>query len=385
MTGIENLRTYLPSEWVESLLSLPPEQQAAIQEIRLRANQPVTLSTPQGERFLFSTRMASLQQPNAVVCRQDMLEGCFLRFCEQSVYAHEEELRQGYIAVAGGIRVGIAGTAVLDGECVCGVRQITSLCVRLPRAHTGCAATLLPLLYAADGVQSTLIVGEPSSGKTSLLRDIATSLAARRVRVAVVDERGELSGVDGLDGCDVLRGYPKAKGILQAVRCLAPQVVVFDELGDAREQAAVAACAHAGVAVVASLHGHSPSSLAQKPMVRRLVEQRTFEQWVFLQGRHAPSLWRACYFPEVEAGEIVWYSADSGGGDWYGHGACSPPVSAGGLVACRGVLFNDLRGQTHLYSGTAGRFVADAGGWRKHSDLSAGKEDSRRLEAGVGV
>lgn len=309
------LRPYLPPAWVNALSSLPPYEQAGIQEIRLRAGEPVTLSYAAGEWFLCASRSVTLHQPDVLICRPEQLESCFLRFCEESVYAHEQELRQGFVAVRGGIRVGVAGTAVLDGERVRSVRQVTSLCIRLPRRHAGCAASLLPLVHSAGVVRSTLLIGEPSSGKTSLLRDIASSLAARRVRVAVVDERGELSGVDGLGGCDVLRGYPKAVGILQAVRCLAPQVVVFDELGDAAEIAAVSACAHAGVATVASLHGRTPLELTQKATVRELITAGVFEQWVFLQGRHAPGRWRKCVYPEVTDGEISWHFVDRGDGD----------------------------------------------------------------------
>ena len=304
------LRRYLPPEWVENLSALSVSERNAIQEIRLRANAPVMLSTPTGERFFGSSSVTTLQQPDTIICRREQLEACFLRFCEESVYAHEEELRQGYIAVPGGIRVGVAATAVSEDGRVSAVRQVTSLCVRLPRRHVGCAASLLSLVHTCDGIQSTLLVGEPSSGKTSLLRDLAATLAARGVRVAVVDERGELGGVDGLMGCDVLRGYTKSVGILQAVRCLAPQVVLFDELGDEEERNAVCACANAGVAVIASLHGNSPQALQKKPSVHRLVEQGVFGQWVFLQGRYAPGEWRECLVPEVKNGEIYWYSAD---------------------------------------------------------------------------
>ena len=318
----DSLRGYLPLDWVNALSSLSQQEQASIQEIRLRAGEPVTLSTFTGERTLCALRPSALQQPDALICRPEQLEACFLRFCEESVYAHEAELRQGFIAVRGGLRVGVAGTAVLDGDRVRSVRQVTSLCIRLPRRHVGCAASLLPLIHSAGTIRSSLLVGEPSSGKTSLLRDIASSLAARRVRVAVVDERGELGGVDGLRGCDVLRGYPKAVGVLQAVRCLAPQVVVFDELGDAAEIAAVTACAHAGVATVASLHGRTPLELMQKAAVRALINADVFEQWVFLQGRHAPGRWRACVYPEVTDGEIYWRPADRGGGDRSGTDLC---------------------------------------------------------------
>lgn len=330
MTSWDILRPYLPLAWVEALSSLPPHEQVGIQEIRLRAGEPITLSYPAGERFLCASRSSALHQPDTLICRPEQLEACFLRFCEESVYAHESELRQGFIAVRGGIRVGVAGTAVLDGDRVRSVRQVTSLCIRLPRRHAGCSASLLPLIYSAGSVRSTLLIGEPSSGKTSLLRDIASSLAARRVRVTVVDERGEIGGVDGLGGCDVLCGYPKAVGILQAVRCLAPQVVVFDELGDAAEIAAVCACAHAGVATVASLHGHAPLELEQKATVRELIAAGVFGQWVFLSGRHTPGRWRECIYPEVTDGEIFWHPADCGGGDRTGMDACATAATTGG-------------------------------------------------------
>jgi stage III sporulation protein AA len=329
MTNWDVLRPYLPQAWITALEALPPQEQAGIQELRLRAGEPVILSFASEDRILCGSRSSTLHQPDALVCRPEQLGACFLRFCEESVYAHEQELRQGFIAVRGGIRVGVAGTAVLEGERVRAVRQVTSLCIRLPRRHTDCAASLMPLICSEGSAHSTLLIGEPSSGKTSLLRDIAATLAARRVRVAVVDERGELGGVDGLGGCDVLRGYPKAVGILQAVRCLAPQVVVFDELGDAAEIAAVSACAHAGVATIASLHGRTPIELARKSAVRELIDREVFEQWVFLQGRHVPGRWRECVYPEVTDGEIYWHPADHGGGDRFGVDLFSTATATG--------------------------------------------------------
>lgn len=315
MTSFTVLREYLPASWVDGLERLPGHQQDSVQELRLRMGQPVMVSTPEGEWCLCQTGLTALRQQDVFVCTAEMLEACFWRFCQQSVYAHEDELRQGYLSVPGGIRVGVAGrTMAADGN-MAALARVTSLCVRLPRDHRGCAASLLPLVYANRSLTSSLLVGEPSSGKTSLLRDLAASLAAQRVRVTVVDERGEIAGVTGLAGCDVLAGCPKAVGIRQAVRCLAPQVVIFDELGDEEEIRAVAACAHAGVAVVASLHGRSPEELEKKPIVRHLVEERVFAHWLFLAGRQTPGTIRECLEPEVIGHDMVWRIADYLGWD----------------------------------------------------------------------
>lgn len=332
VTGIERLRPYLPPSWMEALVGLPEH----IQELRLRAEAPVTVSLPQGERFLTRDGLSFVRQPNGFFCSRKQLEDCFFAFCGRSVYAHQWELEQGYIAVEGGIRVGVAGTAVTRDGGVCSVQNITALCIRLPRRVAGCARPLLSLTLEGDTPISTVLVGPPSCGKTTLLRDLAVLLAARHRRVSVVDERGELSFGDTLCGCDVLRGYPKAVGVRQAVRCLAPDVILLDELGDGAEIQAVADCAHAGVAVVASLHGYSPWEMARQPFVRDLIFRRVFSRWVFLQGRQTPGQIRDCYIPEVTPDGVDWRTVDDRRGDGDGLVRLSSSQAACGV-------FGDLR------------------------------------------
>lgn len=308
------LKPYLPEEWLRALTKLPVNLQARIQELRLRSGQPVTVSLPAGDGYLGRSGVTELRQPGLFICEADELEQIFLRLCEESVYAHEEELRQGFLSVAGGIRVGVAGTAVPGDNGVRGVGQITALCIRLPRSRPHSAEGLLSLLTAGGGLHSALLVGEPSSGKTTLLRALAEQLAANRFRVSVVDERGEIAGIGDLTGCDVLRGYPKPEGIRQAVRCLAPQVVMFDELGDEREMAELLDCTRTGVAAIATLHGRTPQEVMCRPLVRRLAAAGVFERWIFLVGRRRPGEWRQCLEPEVRANEVAWRVVGDAGG-----------------------------------------------------------------------
>ena len=214
------------------------------------------------------------------------------------------------------------------------MRQVTALCVRLPRQVAGCARDLLPFVLPDGHPVSTLLVGPPSCGKTTLLRDLAAQLAARRYRVAVVDERGELSL--GLSGCDLLKGYPKAQGVRQAVRCLAPDCVLLDELGDGAEMEAVADGAHGGVAVIASMHGYAPDEMARQPFVQSLMRRRVFQRWVFLRGRETPGEIRACTIPEVTDYGVDWRPVADCSRDGDG-------LVYGGLSAAESDLLGDLR------------------------------------------
>lgn len=319
--------TGLPAAWQETLRRLPDTIQAAVQEIRLRAGGPVTLSTPLHEYALTPDgRVLERPSSQSLCCTAAQLNDCFQALCEYSVHTHQQELRHGYISTRGGCRVGVAGTAVIENGAIVSVRALTSLCIRVARSHNGCADELKRLLDR-DGLCGVLICGEPSSGKSSLLRDLARQLAEDGRRVAVVDERGELAGNLPLLRCDVLRGYPKPEGIQQAVRCLAPDVVIFDELGTEEEAAAVCAGLNAGVAAIASAHGRDIPSLLRREPVRRALLSGAFERVVLLAGRRQPGR-IACI---REAGECLYemdrFAADGAGGDRAGRvrGAAAVP------------------------------------------------------------
>ena len=286
---------YLPAGLRECLARLPEDLTRRVQEIRLRAGGPVTLSAPDGEWRLDRNGVVSLHAgAPPMLCSQTQMEECFLRLCNYSVHTHQQEICNGFITTANGCRAGIAGSAVREGGRVVSVRNITSICLRIARRHDGCASELYRILVSRGRPCSLLICGEPSSGKSSLLKDLARQMSegdnhgGRCFRVAVADERGELSGSGGLTSCDVLKGYPKAEGIQQAVRCLAPDVVFFDELGTMEETSAVLEGLNAGVAAVTTAHCWDPASLLRRPQLRAALHSGAFDQIVFLKGRQYP-------------------------------------------------------------------------------------------------
>ena len=293
--GFAKAAAYLPAGLRSALFRLPVSLTERVQEIRLRAGGPLVLSAPDGEWVLDAEGEAALRPRRPpLLCTRAQLEECFLRLCNYAVHTHQQELCHGFVTTADGCRAGIAGSAVREGERVVSVRQITSICLRVARRHDGCAGELYQRIAQRGRICSQLICGEPSSGKSSLLRDLARQLAeggdgnGRRWRVAVADERGELSGSGGLTGCDILRGYPKAEGIQQAVRCLAPDVVIFDELGTLEETQAVLEGLHSGVAAVTTAHCREESALLRRPQLRTALASGAFDEVVFLEGRQKP-------------------------------------------------------------------------------------------------
>lgn len=272
------------------LESVPQSIQNEVFDIRLSLNKPVMLCCRNRILFLRADgTVSTLASQESVRVTSADIEEIFLRLCGYSVYSHINEIRSGFISADRCLRIGIGGTAVSENGEIKTVRDVTSLSVRVPREIRGCAEGLL-----RDGVdlsRGLLIAGTPSSGKTTLLRDLARILGAAGYRTVVLDERFELLA-DGFDlgACtDVLQGYPKREGLSHAVRCLSPEYILCDELGDT-DFPAVQKAAFSGVSLIATVHAGSIQELRQRPLCRRLLALGAFETVALLRGRQTPAV-----------------------------------------------------------------------------------------------
>jgi len=291
------------------LCSVSEEEKSKASQIRLRIGAPACLSLPSG-----------LLTVGSIPVTKEQMKEMILHLCGYSIYTHQHELAAGYISVPGGHRAGICGRASLDGGKITSVSDITSICLRIAREHSGCGDRLIKELFDY-GVCSAVIVGEPGSGKTTLLRDIACGLAegkaGRQLSVAVVDERGEFAMNDESGGtsricrsCDVLSGYPRADGITQALRSLAPDVIVCDEVACEKDANAILAGINAGVHIICSLHAGSPKELALRKITRLLLGTKAFDRFALLCGRVNPGAVR-CILNREELYVLAGGNADS--------------------------------------------------------------------------
>ncbi len=286
--GFDRIAQELP-DYRDRLLAVDESIKAQAFDIRFHRGQPVTVCGADGTFFLTGSGATRALTDSLPITSKEEMEALFLQVCGHSVFSHEEEIRQGYIDFGGACRAGICGTAVLEDGRVKAVRDITTLVFRIPRERQGCGDRLF--LEAGEELGGVLIAGEPSSGKTTLLRDIARSLSVGKFappkRVAVLDQRGEIAGPWDLGPCtDVLRGYPKAQGFDVALRMLSPEVILCDELSP-EDFPALQNAAFAGVQIVASVHA-APGELLARPLCRKLLRTGAFSRIVTLAGRARP-------------------------------------------------------------------------------------------------
>lgn len=300
--GRKNMRLELlfPRHLRNAMRSL--EQLSDLEEIRIRIGQPLFIHTSRKELLLvwndkqtLSDMLRDSQEKNIYdkayrITEQDLLE-MQNYVSNYSLYAWQEELRNGFLTIQGGHRIGLAGgTTNIDGH-ISGISYLTFFNIRVAHERIGCAKNIVPHIYG----QNTLIISPPGAGKTTLLRDCIRTLSygsedKRGLKVGLVDERSEIAasyhGIPQNDmgpRTDVLDGCNKPEGIQMLLRTMSPEVIAVDELGAEKDFTAVEQAAYSGCKIIGTVHAGSVKELQEKPVLKKWCEKGLFERFVFIQ------------------------------------------------------------------------------------------------------
>ena len=282
---------YFPKGISDILSRLPTKAIFSTSEIRLRLGRPLSI-TVDGENLYVSvngTLCHLLQQGLYTVTTED-IKTTFRNMCDSSVYAYNQQIKNGYIILKNGCRAGLAATAVYEDGKISTFRAVSSINIRLATEYKGCA---LPIASVLNG--GLVIAGPPSSGKTTLLRDavrlVSNGSLTERRRIAVVDTRGEIAAVmNGLPSndlgpnCDVITSVEKSKGIEMAVRTLNPQVIAFDEIFSVEEAIEVRRAFFSGVDIFTTVHLGSVDEIFGRSVALEILRSGAIKHLVFVPG-----------------------------------------------------------------------------------------------------
>ena len=258
--GLKELLDKLPTAVKEFYIS-----RRNITEIRIRKKSDITVISDCKNCVLTDTFVSA-----------EMLDSIFLSLCDYTISAYEDQIANGFITLAGGHRVGIAGRFSKDIEGKTLITELISLNIRLSCFHS---------VHINDEIldfhKGLLICGKPHSGKTTFIRNLCRCFNGENYTVC--DERNEIYH-ENLNG-DFIINLPKAVAIMQAVRVMSPRLIVCDEIGTKAETDKILEYMHSGVKFVCSVHCDNFEDLKNKPNITPLITAGVFDKFILLDNK----------------------------------------------------------------------------------------------------
>lgn len=296
MNKSDQIRNMFPTQF-HSMLSTLNQIENNLQEIRIRVNCPCIFVIGRMEFFPDKKGRLHKEMEKGVVFSKEDVDILFNHICNYSPYAYENQLKQGFLTVAGGHRVGVCGQVVLQDGKIALMKQVQFLHIRIVHEIMGVGDELLPYLFENGQFLNTLIISSPGVGKTTMLRDLTKSLSdgnqyADGKQICIVDERSELAGcymgvpqnhvgkrTDVLDAC------PKAEGMMMAIRSMGPEIIVVDELGLQCDYEAVEKASVCGIKILASVHGDSLYEIYSEKNTFFSIIKKVFHRLILLRWK----------------------------------------------------------------------------------------------------
>ncbi len=265
-------------------------QKAMIDEIRLTTNKPISVTILSKPYMLSEKGQITDELSDALIVTSEDIDFSFKSACQHSVYSFENQISQGFITTKGANRVGICGTAVIKDGKVYSLKDINSLNIRISRQVKGCAQEVFDSVFKS-GVQSLLISGKPSSGKTTLLRDLSRILGNKH-RISIIDRRNEICSVfEGIPQndtgffCDIFTMYPFDTDVICAIKAMSPEFLICDEIGTKDDVNSLLYSVNSGVKLICTTHAGSLKQAVNRKYIFPLIECGVFDKAIYIERK----------------------------------------------------------------------------------------------------
>ena len=292
----ENVCTFISEDIRGPLLKIDKQYRENIEEIRLRNNKPLNIYRAGRNFFVAKNGTLLEKEKGAVIVKDDYIKNTFQLVTNHSVYAFNEEIKNGFITITGGHRVGIGGKMFYGSNGIEDITNISSLNFRIAREKKGISNLLIPYLLDSRGeFYNTLIISPPQCGKTTLLRDLIRNLSDgidnkfQGFKIGLIDERSEIAGVyrgvsqnDVGLRTDILDGCLKWDGIMMMIRSMSPEIIAVDEIGGVKDIEAIGEGLRAGIKFIATIHGSSLDDIKEKRSIQTLLKEKIFKRYIIL-------------------------------------------------------------------------------------------------------
>lgn len=269
-------------------------------EIRIRRNKPIVVFV-KGQPYYLSNNGLCCDIDEAIIANQDIINEIVYKASDYSIYAVNEQIKQGYIMLENGVRVGLCGNVVTENQSIKTIVSWSSLNIRIPHQVKNFSLCCFDDIVSENGIYNTLIISPPGAGKTTFIRDFLYQISSHNycLNVSVIDERGEIAGgenstLDIGNFCDVMSYSTKKDGFMKCLRSMNPNLIVTDEIGSSEDANSLIDAMNCGVKVLASIHASSIDDLKNKKIFQNLPHN-FFERYVLLSKREGPGTFEGIY------------------------------------------------------------------------------------------
>ena len=278
---------FLPKKYIFALNDIKVDK---LSEIRIRVGFPVKLKYL-NEYIYLSKNGLTLLRSEAIIASCFDIEEILGYATEKSIYAYNENIKQGFLTLKNGVRIGLSGECVFENGAIKTIKNINSLNVRIPQEIYGCSNKIFEEIINENSVYNSLIISPPAFGKTTILKDLIRKLNEyANNQVLVIDERGEFSFVKG-ENVDLITYSNKLYAFEYAIRSLAPTVIITDELSGEKDWECVISAKNSGVKIIASCHGESLDSIKNK----KYFNKNVFDRYFILESLRNPGILKEIY------------------------------------------------------------------------------------------